>query len=294
MSVGIGTSYNYLTTLYSGLALGQAGQAPGGAAALLATLSGGGATAAQAYAGNPVEALADAQRNRTRDVARTAAEPEVKRATDAFRAALADAKSPADLLNDNRALTVLLTANGLGDQAQFTALAKKALLSDPSDPDSLVNKLSDPRWKSLAQTYQFATRGLSLLKSPGVADTVARGYADVTWRTSLDAATPGLAAALDFQDRAGRIRSADDVLGDPTFRKVVTTALGVPQQIAFQSLTAQEQAISSRIDVTKFQDPKFVQTFAQRYLIAAGQAAANQSAPASSLTSLAAQLAALA
>jgi hypothetical protein len=51
-------------------------------------------------------------------------------------------------------------------------------------------------------------------------------------------------------------------------REVVTVALGIPKQIAFQPLQAQEKSISSRLDITKFQDPKFVENFVQRYLIA--------------------------
>ena len=45
------------------------------------------------------------------------------------------------------------------------------------------------------------------------------------------------------------------------------TALGIPQEVAFQELTAQEQAVSSRVDVTKFQDPKFVTSLTDQYLL---------------------------
>ncbi len=58
-------------------------------------------------------------------------------------------------------------------------------------------------------------------------------------------------------------------------RTVVTTALGIPLQIAFQPLEAQEKAISTRLDITKFKDPKFVESFVQRYLLAANTSATN-------------------
>ncbi len=66
----------------------------------------------------------------------------------------------------------------------------------------------------------------------------------------------------------------DQILGDPTLRTVVTTALGIPQEIAFQDLRAQENAISSRLDITKFANPKFVEQFTQRYLLAVNTASA--------------------
>ena len=88
---------------------------------------------------------------------------------------------------------------------------------------------------------------------------------------------PGLSNALTFRGEASTINSVDQILGDPVMRKVVTTALGIPLQIAFQPLEAQEKAITSRLDITKFKDPKFVESFVQRYLIAANN---SSSAPA--------------
>ena len=52
---------------------------------------------------------------------------------------------------------------------------------------------------------------------------------------------------------------------------MVTTALGIPKQIAFQSLTAQETAITNRLDITKLQDPKFVKALTNQYLLAMQQ-----------------------
>ena len=136
----------------------------------------------------------------------------------------------------------------------------------------------------MASTYDFATKGLSILQNPKVLDTLANGYAEVTWRDSLDATTPGLSEALSFKDSASGITSVDQILGDSTLRTVVTTALGIPEQIAFQDIGAQEQAISSRLDITKFQDPKFVESFTTQYLIAAGAAASSSDSDSTSLT----------
>lgn len=218
--------------------------------------------------GDPIQALQAAEAGQTKAVALVAAKPDVARDIASFRAAVAAAKTPADLLSNPTALRVLLTANGLGDQAGYTALAKKALLSDTTKATSLANTLTDARWKTAAQTYDFAHKGLSVLKSATALNAIANGYAQVQWQTSLDQATPGLSAALDFRSRAGTIKSVDQVLGDATFRNVITTALGIPKQIAYQSLMTQEHAISSRIDLTKFKDPKFTEQFVKQFLVA--------------------------
>ncbi len=218
---------------------------------------------------NPLQSLQTAVAGQTADIAKTAAEPQVSRDLATFSAAVAKAKTPADLLNNPVVLKVLLTANGLGDQTDYTALAQKALLSDPAVSTSLVNQLTDTRWKPVAATYQFATKGLAVIQSPGVLSTLSSAYAEVLWRQSLDAATPGLSNAISFRASASTITSVDQILGDPTMRTVVTTALGIPQEIAFQDIGAQEKSISSRLDISKLKDPHFVDGLTQRYLLAA-------------------------
>lgn len=243
---------------------------------------------------NPIQALSQAESNQTADIAATAAQPAVQRAIAQFTSALQSATSVQQLLSNSAVMNVLLTANGLSDQTGYTALAQKALMSNPSDPQSLVNQLSDTRWLPVAQTYQFATKGLAVIQNPQVMSTITSAYAEVTWRQSLDASTPGLSNALTFRSEASGISSVDQILGDPIMRTVVTTALGLPEQIAFQPLQAQEQAISSRLDISQFQNPSFVNSFTQRYLIAANAAAASSSSSTSpDLTSLAVQASSL-
>ena len=70
----------------------------------------------------------------------------------------------------------------------------------------------------------------------------------------------------------------DQVLGNPINWEVVLTALGIPQQIAYQDLTAQENAVSSRLDITKLQDPTFVNSMTDQYLLAKQQQTQSTSA----------------
>ena len=237
---------------------------------------------------NPIPALTAAEHNQTKEIASTAQQPQIARDIAAFNSAVAAAKDPATLLKDPAVMKVLLTANGLGDQLAYSALASKTMLSNVNDAKSLVNQLTDTRWKTAVQTYDFANQGLSILQNPKVISTLGNAYAEVAWRQSLDATTPGLSNALSFRQSAASITSVDQILGDPTLRTVITTTLGIPQQIAFQSLPTQERAINSQIDITKFKDPKFVENFTQRYLIAAG-AASTTSSTTPTLTTLAIQ-----
>jgi len=257
---------------------------------ILTALYGGasGSSASTAVStGNPLTDLKLAQKNQTADVAKEVKTPAVARDIAAFTKAVANAKDIKTALSNPNVLKVLLTANGLASQIAFPGLAKQVLLSDPSVSASLVHKLGNSNWLSTVKTYNFAKNGLAELKNPQVAAALTRGYAEVMWRQSLDKATPGLSNALAFLGQASSVKTVDDILGDPVNRAVVTGALNIPQAIAFQSLTAQEHAITSRLDVKNLQDPKFVTSLTDQYLLAMQQNTAV--AGTGDLTSLAVQ-----
>ena len=254
MSVSLG----YMTALFP---------TSSGSASLLSTVYGGGG-AGGSSGQNPILALASAERNETAEVKQTAKQTDVATTMAAFTKAVGKAKNVKDLLANPAVMNVLLTANGMTDQIGYTALATRVLTSNLKDPKSLANTMSDPRWKTLAQTYDFATNGLKAIQNPKVLAAIAQGYAQITWENAQDSVTPGLSNALAFKAQASTVKSVDQILGSSLLRTVVTTALGIPQQLAFQSLTTQEQVIRNGLDIKKLQDPKFVETFVKRYLIA--------------------------
>src|SRR5271170_4010817 len=269
------TISSYLPSLFAGIISDTTSNSAGN---LLSILDGTSTQATSVSTSNPVNALTQAQKDETQEIKTTSQEPAVQREIAAFTPAVQTATSPQQLLKNPTVLQVLLTANGLGDQTSYTALAQQALLSNVNDPNSLVNKLSNTQWKSVAQTYDFANAGLSIIQNPKVISTIANGYAEVTWLNSLDATTPGLSNALTFIQQASSITSAAQIVANPLYDTVVNGALGIPEEIAFQSVQAQEQAIAAKLDVKKLQDPKYAETIAQQYLIA-------QSSSASSSTS---------
>ena len=253
---------------------------------LLNTIYGIGSQSPNASGQDPTRALQAAEKNQTQEVKATAAQPDAKSAIAAFTTAVNSAKSVTQLLSNPAVMNVLLTANGMSDQIGYTALATKALTSNLSDPKSLANSLTDTRWQTLAKTYDFQANGLTAIQDPKVIATIANAYDTVIWQKNQDTVTPGLSNALAFKQQASSITSVDQILGNTTFFNVVTKTLGIPETIVFQPLEAREKAISSRLDVSQFQNPKFVESFVQKYLIA-NNTGSSSSSSATSLTSLA-------
>ena len=152
---------------YSSLLASDISTTSSASASILSALYSGATASGSTFAstGNPLTDLKLAQANQTADVAKEAQQPQVSQAIAAFKTAVANAKTIQSALLNPNVQQVLLTANGLSSYIGQTALVQKVLLSNPSDPTSLVNKLGDSTLLSTVQTYNFATNGLAELQS---------------------------------------------------------------------------------------------------------------------------------
>lgn len=239
-----------------------------------------------ASTGDPLLDLKLAQADQTADIAKEAQVPQVAQTVAAFTKAVNSATSIQSALANPNIQQVLLTASGLANYIGETGLITKAFMSDPTDPNSVVNQLSDSTLLSTVQTYNFATNGLAELQNPQIMSTLTNGYAEVMWRESLNTATPGLSNALDFIAQASSIKSVSDVLDNATNFFVITGALGIDPEIVNQDLPAQTAAINaSSLDIAKLQDPTYVTSLTDQYLINQ-QESSQSSSNASSITSL--------
>ncbi len=235
-----------------------------------------------ASTGNPLLDLRLAQADQTADTAKEAQVPQVAEAITAFTNAVKNATSISSALSNPNVQQVLLTASGLSSYIGETGLVQKAFMSNTSDPNSVVNQLGDSTLLSTVQTYDFQQNGLAELQNPKILATLTSGYAEVMWRQSLNAATPGLSNALDFISQASSIKSVNDVLDNATNFYVITGALGIDPDIVNQDQSAQEKAIaSSSLDIAKLQNPAYVTSLTDQYLISQqenAQSSANSSA----------------
>lgn len=114
---------------------------------------------------------------------------------------------------------------------------------------------------SVSTGWTATSEGLDAIK------TITNNYIGEKRLDNLDAQVPGLGNALLFQKSAPTLNTVDKILGSAVGRQVVTVAFNIPQQIATQEITAQETAISSRLDPTTLSDPSVVERLLERYLI---------------------------
>ena len=135
-----------------------AGSANSGGIDTSVLYAGASGTSSSVYgAGDVGTAVKNADANEAKQLAATAKQPDVKRDLARYEKVLQSAKTIDDVLNDPVARKVLLKANGLGDQADYVGLVKKALASDPNDKNSLAYKLSstNANWLNFVKTLSL-------------------------------------------------------------------------------------------------------------------------------------------
>jgi hypothetical protein len=257
-----GIDYNLL---FSGETASQASNAI--LAALYSGTSSSTPTTTFVSSGNPITDLKLAQNEETTGVTQEAQQPTVANAITAFKTAVANAPNIQTALLNPAVQKVLLTANGLSSYIGETALVQKVFLSDPSDSNSLVNQMGNSTLLSAVQTYNFSQNGLAELQNPTVVSTLTNAYAQQEWLQGLDQATPGLANALTFLNQASSITSAADVLSNSTNFQVITTALGIPETIVYQSTAGQEAEINAHLNIKDLQDRNYVTSLTDQYLL---------------------------
>jgi hypothetical protein len=206
-------------------------------------------------------------RNLTSSLAATAAEPAVTNETKYYLANIGKVKSIDDFIGNFRLFSFAMKAFGLQDMTYAKGMIRKLLEGGLSNPRSLANTLTDPRYRALATAFDFASHGAattSLAAAKG--DAVSR-YVRQTLEDDAGNQNAGVRLALYFQRMAPTIKTALNILADPALLKVAQTVLQIPAATSQQDLTVQEQTITSKINLKDLQDPAKLQKFVQRFTV---------------------------
>ncbi len=227
---------------------------------------GGGAAGPSAPAFDTYQSYRTQQAERRQAYGET---PQVQREVEYFNKVIEEMEDPEELFSDRRAMAYVLSAYGMDGELDLMGRMKKVLSEDPSDSASLVNKLIDPRFKEIATDLQLNERGLGRLQLTVFQDELKEKYITNEWEKSLGETNPALRQAEYFKRKIEGLTDTFQVLGDKILRDVVTTALGLPQQIVFQSVEKQKELVENGFKISDMSDPKKLDSFVQRYLIQA-------------------------
>ncbi|WP_431857733.1 DUF1217 domain-containing protein [Azospirillum sp.] len=191
----------------------------------------------------------------------------IQKDIDYFKKAVAKAGSVDELFKDYKLLSFLATATNLAGEEQYAGKMRRILTEKVSDSNAVMNRLSDKRYAQAAETLQLAETGVDTLKQSSTQDALIAAYKQAKFETSIGTENIAVRKARYFEKYiTSATSSVYNILGDAILRDVVTSTLGLPQQIAVQPVETQAAAITSRLDVTKLNDSKYRDAFIKRYL----------------------------
>ncbi|WP_323797242.1 DUF1217 domain-containing protein [Nisaea sp.] len=165
-----------------------------------------------------------------------------------FQSSANEISSLEDFLKDRKTLEFVLTAFGLEAELNNPGKLKAIINSDPDDVNSYANRLADSRYGELAKFLNVKNEGFNKLKSAEAQTQVIDDYLTNAFEVSIGFENPAAREAVFFLRRINEIDSALEILGDLPLRNIVTTALGLPAQIANQSVLKQQSLIDAKLD----------------------------------------------
>ena len=197
-----------------------------------------------------------------------------------FNANAASITTPAQLLGNYKALTLVLTAFNLQGSIKDTALLKKLMTQDPESSGSLAKQLG-------GASYMLFAKALSNWKTPPFANAsdraqIVSSYTTNVFEQTANGQATGLANALYFTREAPNIKSISALQSDANLLKVAVVATGVSYndyvQLSFDQQTA---LLTSKIKVSQLATPKYVQQLSEQYLIQQTTSASSTPTPGS-------------
>lgn len=156
-----------------------------------------------------------------------------------------------DLMKDRRALQYLLDSFGLGSEINNAGRIKKILTEDPTDPNALVNKLVDNRFKTMATSLRL-DQNMNKITLNVSRETLETKYIQNEFEEALGEQDTALRQAAYFARNSNGISTVYNLMGDQILRNVVTSTFNLPQELAIQPIETQARVIAQRVDVTKF------------------------------------------
>lgn len=202
----------------------------------------------------------------SRSLETLAERPDVARETAYYLDRIGNVESIDDLIGDERLYSYAMRAFGLADMAYAKAFIRKVLTEGIDNPRSFANRLTDLRYRELAQTFNFKRHGAATTAFERAQQGVVDKYVRQRLEEDAGQQNQGVRLALYFRRKAPTVSSVYDILGDRALLTVVQTALGLPPAMAAADIDKQGEAISRRLDVGELKSPDKLQSFIDRFL----------------------------
>lgn len=180
--------------------------------------------------------------------------PRIYRDTEYFEARIGEIATAEELVADRRLLRVALGAFGLQDDLDSRFLIRRVLEGGTADPDALANRLSDGRYREMADAFGFAGPAAPGTRAEGFGAGITALYRQRAFEVAVGDKDQSLRLALNADRELAAIAresGADEtkwlrIMGTPPLREVFETVLGLPQGFAQLDLDRQIDVFRDR------------------------------------------------
>lgn len=174
--------------------------------------------------------------------------------------------TPAALLKNYPALSVVLGAFNLSSSIHSTALLQKLMTQDPSSKTSVAYKLGNAQYLSFA--HAMSNWNPPPFSSASGVNAIVTAYQTNQFEASAEKQTPGLQDALYFTRMASSITKITQLQSDPKLLAVAVSSLGLPLK-AYDNLsyTQQTSLLTNKLKMSDFSKPSYVQHLAEVYVV---------------------------
>jgi hypothetical protein len=208
--------------------------------------------------------------------------PQIVRDTEYFEATIGSITTADELVSDRRLLRVALGAFGLQDDIDSRAFIRTILEEGTDRPEALANRLTDQRYKQIADAFGFADLQAPKTGDPGFGARIADQFRRREFEVAVGDQDQALRLALNAERELGTIATGEGsenarwfgILGNTPLRRVFETALGLPESFAQLDLDRQLGEIKSRAErqlgITSLSDlaaPEVQEQLIRRYLV---------------------------
>jgi len=195
----------------------------------------------------------------------TADQPAVQTASEYYAANIGKVTSIQDFVGNYRLLSFALSAYGLGNEVNSTALVTKVLEGGVTSSNALANTLSNPNWAKFAAAFNFVGQGASSISTSSAIATTTSDYVEQKLETDQGQQDPGVELALYFQRVAPSVTTGLGIMGDTNLLDVVQTIFGLPPETTGTNIDTEAQEITQLMPMSDLQDPKKLQQLTERF-----------------------------
>jgi hypothetical protein len=174
------------------------------------------------------------------------------------------------LMNNYRALQVVLGAYNVSDLLSYPGLVRQLLTQDPSSSTSTAQKIGNASYLNFAQALdQFSNNPFG---TAGNVTAIVNAYVTNNFEVAQGNQIPGMQNALAFRRIASQITTIPELMTNQAALTVAVAQTGI-DFTTYGNMSYQQQVafLTSKIKLSDLQNPKTVDTMAEQYLVQAVQ-----------------------